>query len=58
MIDRKTLQRILERAGFRHIAGWVPNSRAVKLQAEIDKHAVQVAQIRADFDAKNGGGNE
>jgi len=48
-MNRITIKRLLERAGFRHIAGWVPNSRAVKLQAEIDKHAVQVAQIRADF---------
>lgn len=58
MIDRKTLKRILERAGFRHIAGWVPNARALKMQAEIDKHAVQVAQIKADADAKKGDGNE
>ena len=57
-MNRITLKRLLERAGFRHIAGWVPNARAVKMQAEIDKHAGQVAQIKADADAKNGDGNE
>ena len=48
-MNRITLKRLLERAGFRHIAGWVPNARAVKMQAEIDKHAWQVAQIKDGF---------
>lgn len=48
-MNRITLKRLLERAGFRHIAGWVPNSRAVKMQAEIDKHAGQVEAIKAKF---------
>jgi hypothetical protein len=45
MIDRKSIKRALERAGFVFLrGGWVRREDAVKLQAKIDKAVSDAAE--------------
>jgi alpha-galactosidase len=45
MTDRKTQKRRLERAGFVHVAGWVPAAYAARVQAQVDAHRDDVRRV-------------
>lgn len=48
MTDRKAHKRRLERAGFVHVAGWVPAAYAAKVAYQIDAYAEDVAKVIAE----------
>jgi hypothetical protein len=45
MTTRKTQKRRLERAGFVHVAGWVPAAYAARVQAQVDAYRVDVQAV-------------
>lgn len=47
-IDRKTIQRLLERAGFVHIAGWVREEDAPAIRRKIEAVKDEVERIKGD----------
>lgn len=49
-MDRKTIQRLLERAGFVHIAGWVRVSDAPAIRRKIEAAKEDVERIKGDGD--------
>ena len=49
MIDRKAIQRALNRSGLEHVEGWVDHKDAAPIKAKIQKHKARVAQIKDGF---------
>jgi hypothetical protein len=45
MTDRKVKAQRLEAAGYSHVAGWLPASRAARIAAEIAAHAAEAERI-------------
>lgn len=48
MTDRKTIQRLLERAGFVHVAGWVRKEDAPAIRRKIEAAREDVERIKGD----------
>lgn len=44
----QTIRRRLERAGYAHVAGWVPVEYARSMQALVEQHREDVATIVAE----------
>lgn len=45
MTPNTTKRQRLESAGYRHVAGWVPQAYAVKVEYQIAAHAEDVQRI-------------
>jgi hypothetical protein len=45
MTDRKTQKRRLERAGFVHVAVWLPAAYAARVQAQADTYRDEVQRV-------------
>lgn len=48
MTHRETLRRLLERAGFVHVAGWVRNQDAPAIRRKIEASKEDVERIKGD----------
>lgn len=53
-MNRQTQKRRLERAGYVHVAGWVPAAYAAKVEQQIGMHAEDVAKALAKPPAPRG----
>jgi hypothetical protein len=47
MTDRKAQKRRLERAGYRHVSGWVGAVYAAKVEYQIEAYREDVAKVLA-----------
>jgi len=48
MTDRKALKRLLERAGFVHVAGWVRKEDAPAIRRKIEAAKEDVERVKGD----------
>ena len=47
-MNKMKIKRLLERAGFRHVAGWLPSGVALRVQEKIEAHKAEVERLKAD----------
>ena len=52
MTYRLAFKQALERAGFKHVAGWVRKDDAPEIQAKIDAARPDVDAVKAEREAK------
>jgi hypothetical protein len=48
MTDRKAQKRRLERAGFIHVSGWVPENMARNMLVDIEMSRLEVEKVMAE----------
>lgn len=52
MVDRKAIKRVLNKAGFKHVSGWVMSKDTARIERMIDDAKPKVDRVKAELKMK------